>query len=114
VGLVRINISEEHITSIIRVTRIGEIGTKPEHAAWFSCLLLWTLFLARRVLQFIVNANFVPSAPILVTPMIQTIHSSDTSVLTKVTWYNIPEDAVLHSLRCEHLKSYIALTGWSL
>jgi hypothetical protein len=26
----------------------------------------------------------------------------------------IPEDDILHSRRCENLKSYIALTGWTL
>jgi hypothetical protein len=26
----------------------------------------------------------------------------------------IPEDATLHSLRRENLKSYIALTGWTV
>jgi hypothetical protein len=28
--------------------------------------------------------------------------------------FYIPEDAILHSYRRENLKSYIALTGWSL
>jgi hypothetical protein len=28
--------------------------------------------------------------------------------------FYIPEDYILHSHRREHLKSYIALTGWSL
>jgi hypothetical protein len=37
-----------------------------------------------------------------------------TSVLTRVTRRNIPEDAILHSHRRENLKSYIELTGWSL
>jgi hypothetical protein len=29
-------------------------------------------------------------------------------------WRNIPEDGILHSHRREHLKSYIALSGWAL
>jgi hypothetical protein len=28
--------------------------------------------------------------------------------------FYIPEDAILHSHRLEDLKSYIALTGWTL
>jgi hypothetical protein len=38
----------------------------------------------------------------------------ETSVRTKATRRNIPEDGILHSRRRENLKSYIALTGWSL
>jgi hypothetical protein len=36
------------------------------------------------------------------------------SVLSRVTRRNIPEDSILHSHRRENLKSYIALTGWTL
>jgi hypothetical protein len=28
--------------------------------------------------------------------------------------FYIPEDDILHNARREHLKSYIALTGWTL
>jgi hypothetical protein len=33
--------------------------------------------------------------------------SSETSVLTRATWRNNPEDTILHSHRRENLKSYI-------
>jgi hypothetical protein len=59
VVLVRTAISEDLSASVIRVTRIGELGTRTK----------------RR---------------------------------------NIPEDAILHSLRLENLKSYIVLTEWAL
>jgi hypothetical protein len=63
VALVRTDVSEEISASIIRVTRIGELGT---------------------------------------------------SVLTRATQRNIPEDGILHRHRRENLKSYIALSGWTL
>jgi hypothetical protein len=60
------------------------------------------------------TANAVPSSLILFTLMIQAIRPSETSVLTRGTWHKIPEDDILHSHRRENLKSYIALTGWTL
>jgi hypothetical protein len=58
--------------------------------------------------------GYVPSLPIIVTLMMETLSSSETSVLTRATWFNIPEDAILHSHHRESIKSYIALTGWTL
>jgi hypothetical protein len=52
--------------------------------------------------------------PILVTLMKEALSSSETSVLSRATGRNMPEDAILHSHRPENLKSYIALTGWIL
>jgi hypothetical protein len=57
----------------------------------------------------LVTANVVPSSPILVTLMKEALSSSETSVLTRTTWRNIPEDTILHSHHREILKSYIMI-----
>jgi hypothetical protein len=62
----------------------------------------------------ITSYGYIPSSPILITLMMEALNSSETSVLIRATWRNIPEDAILHSHRRGNLKSYIALTGWAL
>jgi hypothetical protein len=93
VDLVRTAISEEHSAFIIRVTRIDELGT----LAVTSNL--------RSVLQLLVTAN-VYSSPILVTLMMEALRSSETAIVTKVTWWNTPQDCILHSHHRENLRSY--------
>jgi hypothetical protein len=107
VALVKTDISEERIASIIRVTTISELGTT------LAVTSNYQLFL-RSVLQLLVNPNALPSSAILFTLKMDVIRSSETPVLIRATGRHIAEDVIRHSHRRENLKSYIALTSWTL
>jgi hypothetical protein len=96
VAVVRTDVPEELSASFIRVTRIGELGT--------------TLAVRR----LLVTPSIVSSSPILVLLMMEALSSLETSVHIGATRRNIAEDNILHSHCRRNLRSYTALTGWTL
>jgi hypothetical protein len=57
----------------------------------------------------LVTADVVPSSLILFTLMMEAKCSSETSVLTRAARCLIPQEGILHCLRCENPKPYTAV-----
>jgi cobalamin synthase len=95
VALVITDVSEKSIASVIRVTRIGELGT--------------LVVTSSSMRQLLVTADIVPSSLIGVTLVMEVISSSETSALTRATRSNIPGDGNFHSHCRKNLISYIVI-----
>jgi hypothetical protein len=60
-------------------------------------------------LQLLISANVDPNSLVLVTLMIEAIHFSESSTLTRTTRSHIPEDVIIHSQCRENLRSYVSI-----
>jgi hypothetical protein len=101
VALVRTDVSEEHSASIIRVTRIGGLGT---------------IVFLRSTRRLLVTANSVPSSPIIVTLIMEKLNSSQTWVLTRAASFHGSDYEQCHPLGyknsvCTSQETHVSATG---
>jgi hypothetical protein len=101
VALVRTDVLEEGIVSIIRVKRISKEGILAVTSNW-SALFLHSMR------QLPVTANGVANTDYFHL-MMEAVCSSKMLILTRATWCHFPEDGILHSRCREYLKSYTVL-----
>jgi hypothetical protein len=121
VVLIRTDVSEELIASMIRVEIVSELGTTLavtrnwNTLGWSTNLIVsswYELSICSLPAYLVVTANVVPGALIPSALLMEVIRSSKTSIHATATRRHIPEDCIFQSPQWK-LQSYIALTGWA-
>jgi hypothetical protein len=97
------DVLEQRTASIVRVRKFFETEKTLAVTSYRSMLRRNTNKLEYHTCHFflvllglLVTANTVLSSPVLVTILMDAIHSSETSVLRRVTQHNISGDSILH------------------
>jgi hypothetical protein len=115
VALVRTEVLEDLSSSFTRLTRIGELGTTLSVTNNRRTLLVRanvvpsSPILVTRIKKVLVAASVVPSSPIFVILMKEELGTSETSVLTRATRHNNPEDTILRLMYMFVVKYYKVL-----